>query len=230
MKAPTNRNAPWLALTAAVAVTAGCASTGPGVPAAPTADLDGLTARSVGGLDTMLVRPDVDFRVYKTVLIDPLQITFDRNWDPNRDQPDLSRRFSPDDIEKIKAEMAGEFRSVFVEELTSAGYRVVEQAGDDTLRMKPALVDVYINAPEKIAPGISRTYTMEAGEMTLQLDAHDGPTGRLLARVIDRKSDRGLQELELTNSVTNRADFRRGVRGWARRLGAALDTVSFRVG
>jgi hypothetical protein len=230
MNAPTNRNARWLAVAASVALTAGCAGAGTGTPTAPPADVDGLMARSVGGLDTMFVRPGVDFRTYKTVVIDPLEIGFARNWDPNRDQPDLSRRLSPADIEKIKAEMAREFRSVFVEELTAAGYRVVEQAGADTLRIKPALADVYINAPEKIAAGISRTYTMEAGEMTLQLEAHDGATGQLLARVVDHKQDRGLQELELTNSVTNRADFRRGVREWAKRLSTALDTVSFRVG
>ena len=230
MQALTNRTVPWFALALFCALTAGCASTGPGAPAAPAADLDGLTARSVGGLDSMSVRPGIDFKVYKSVLIDPLEIGFDPNWDPNRDQPELSRRLSPADIEKIKAEMAREFRDVFVEELTAAGYRVVEQPGADTLRLKPALTDVYINAPEKMAAGISRTYTKEAGEMTLQLDAHDGATGQLLARVVDHKQDRGLEELELTNSVTNRADFRRGVREWAKRLSAALDTVSFRVG
>jgi Protein of unknown function (DUF3313) len=230
MNAPSNRNARWLALAVFIALAAGCASTGTSTPTRPPVDADGLTARSVGGLDEVLVRPGVDFRVYKTVLIEPLEIAFDRDWDPNRVQPDSSRRLSPADIEKIKAEMAREFRSVFVEELTSAGYRVVEQAAADTLRIKPALADVYINAPEKIAAGISRTYTKEAGEMTLQLEAHDGRTGQLLARVVDRKQDTGPQELELTNSVTNRADFRRGVRDWAKRLSTALDIVSFRVG
>jgi hypothetical protein len=51
---------------------------------------------------------------------------------------------------------------------------------------------------------------MEAGEMTLQLEAHDGATGQLLARVVDRKRGQGLQELELTNSVTNRRLSPRG--------------------
>ena len=166
-------------------------STGTSTSAIPGADQDGLTARPVRGLDAVLVRPGVDFRVYKTVLLDPLEVAFDRNWDPNRDEPDISRRLSPADIEKIKAGMASEFRSVFIEELTTGGYRIVEQAGADTLRIKPALADVYINAPEKMAAGMSRSYTMEAGEMTLRLDAHDGPTGQLLARVVDKKAGPG---------------------------------------
>ena len=230
MNAPTTHSARWLAIAATVALTAGCMSTGTSTSAIPGADQDGLTARPVRGLDAVLVRPGVNFRVYKTVLLDPLEVAFDRNWDPNRDEPDISRRLSPADIEKIKAGMASEFRSVFIEELTTGGYRIVEQAGADTLRIKPALAGVYINAPEKITAGIARSYTQDAGRMTLRLEAHDGPTGQLLARVVDRKEDRGLQELELTNSVTNRADFRRGVRDWARRLSAALNTVSFRVG
>jgi hypothetical protein len=78
MNATTDRNACWLALALSVALTAGCASTRTSAPAAPSADLDGLTARSVGGLDSMLVRPGVDFKVYKRFLI--RWITFDRNW------------------------------------------------------------------------------------------------------------------------------------------------------
>lgn len=222
----------WLVITASLAsFMAGCVSTSSSpAPVASSAELDGLTARPVRGLDAVHVRPGVDFSVFKTILIDPLEIAFDRDWDPNRDQRDLSRRLTPADIKNIRAEMAREFRSVFVEELTSAGYRIVEQTAEDTLRIKPALADVYINAPEKMAAGSYRTYTMEAGEMTLKLEAHDGPTGQLLARVVDREQDRGLEQLELTTSVTNRADFRRAVRRWAQRLRTALDTVNARPG
>jgi hypothetical protein len=221
MKRHSRRRAAWLAAASVFALTAGCATTA--VPVEPPAGLDGLRPRPVRGLDAVLVRPGVDFTVYKTVVIEPLEIAFHRNWDPNRDQRNLARRLSAEDIAGIKADMAREFRAIFVDELTTAGYRVVEQAGDDTMQIKPALADVYINAPDVMSPGVTRMYTMNAGEMTLELEVRDGPTGQLLARVVDREEDPDTGTLQITNSVTNAADFRRAVKHWAKRLRVGLE-------
>jgi hypothetical protein len=46
----------------------------------------------------------------------------------------------------------------------------------------------------------------------------------LLARVIDQKTDTGFAQV--TNSVTNSADFRRMVRSWAERLVKGLDKAN----
>ena len=48
------------------------------------------------------------------------------------------------------------------------------------LRLSPAVVNLYINAPEPMGVGVRRIYTVEAGEATLTFAAGDSTTGALL--------------------------------------------------
>jgi hypothetical protein len=186
---------------------------------------DGLVLQPTQGLDTVYLRPGVDFRSYGNLVLEPVEVAFDKDWDPNSTQRDLARRLKPEDIQKIRDEMSATFREVFVRELTSGGYQVVERAGADSLVTSASLTDVYINAPDVMAPGRSRTYTMESGRMTLVMDLKDGATGQLIGRVVDRKIGDNFGRLEITDSVTNSADFRRAVTDWATRLRKGLDTL-----
>jgi hypothetical protein len=190
----------------------------------PPATWDGLELTKRKGLDLVYIRPNVQFKAYKDVSIDELQVAFDKNWDPNEDVRSVSRRLSTEDIEKIRSDMVTEFRKVFVEELGKGGYSVVDKHGDDTLRVSPGLADVYITAPDRMEAGRVTTYTTDAGRMTLVMELRDGPTNQLLARVIDQKTDTGFAQV--TNSVTNSADFRRMVRSWAERLVKGLDKAN----
>jgi hypothetical protein len=214
----------WIAAALLAAAAAGCASSGAPGNAVPSAENDGLVARKVRGLDEVFVRPGVSFKSYQTVQLDPLKVEFDKDWDPNFGRRDLNDMISDEDLQKMKDEMAREFRSVFVEELTAAGFKVVDQpATTDSLRLSPAIVDVIVNAPDPMhRPARTRTYTREAGEMTLQLEARDGPAGQVVARVTDEYHGRDTGSLELTNSVTNMADFRNAVRAWARQLRSSM--------
>ena len=78
---------------------------------------------------------------------------------------------------------------VFLEELTKHGYTVVDTAAEDTLHVRTAIIDLWVNAPDSNDPGITRTYTTSSGSMTLVLEMRDGPTGQLLARAVDGRSD-----------------------------------------
>ncbi len=62
--------------------------------------------------------------------------------------------------------------------------------------------------------------------MTLVMELRDGPTGQLLARVLDTKAGSDTGWAQVTNSVTNSADFRRAVRSWAQRLVKGLDKLN----
>ena len=190
----------------------------------PPATWDGLELTKRKDLDLVYLRPNVQFKAYKDVSIDEVQVAFDKNWDPNEDVRSVSRRLSTEDIEKIRSDMVTEFRKVFVEELGKGGYLVVDKPDDDTLRVSPGLVNVYITAPDRREAGRVTTYTTDAGRMTLVLELRDGPTNQLLARVIDQKADTGFAQV--SNSVTNTADFRRMVRSWAQRLVKGLDKVN----
>jgi hypothetical protein len=152
---------------------------------------DGLVQRKAKGIDAVYVRPDVDFSVYRNIVLDPVVVAFDRNWKQNR-SGSASGRLSTSDIEKIREKMASGFQSIFAEEL---------------------------------AAGRTKTYTRGAGRMTLAMELRDGPTGQLLARIVDRHEDDS-SVAQWTTSASNSAEFRRTVKGWAQRLVKGLDNVT----
>jgi hypothetical protein len=158
-------------------------------------------------------------------MIDPVQVAFDKNWDPNDSQRDISRHLSTKDIEKIRTEMSSTFRDVFVKELQEGGYTLVDQPSPETLRVSPGLANVYITAPDTMSPGRSYTLTSESGRMTLVMELRDGATGQLIGRVIDQKVGDNFGRMQITDSVTNSADFRQIVGQWAKRLRQGLDNL-----
>ncbi len=189
------------------------------------ASWDGLERRDVKGVDQVYVRPNFKFPHYRKVIIDPVQVSFSKNW--NQDSTvSLSRRLDADDIQKIKDALAKLLRERFTRELTAGGYQVTDVPAEDTLRVKPDIVNLYINAPDVQSPGITRTYTTNAGEMTLDMEVRDSPTGELLARVVDRQRALDTGRLQWTNSVTNTADAERAIDVWAKQLRAGLDRVN----
>ena len=187
---------------------------------------DGLELRKAKGIDALYVRPDVEFKTYRNVVLDPVQVAFDRNWDPNRDVRGAGVRLSASDLQEIRDNMATEFRRIFAKQLAAGGYDVVAKTMDDTMEITAGLADVYINAPGQQTAGRTYTYTMNAGRMTLVMELRDGPTGQLLARVVDRHVGRDTGAMQLTTSVTNSAEFRRAVTDWAKRLVKGLDRLA----
>jgi hypothetical protein len=193
--------------------------------ASPPETWDGLERRKAKGVDLVYVRPGVEFKVYRSLVLDPVQVAFDKSWDPNRDVRSASRRLSASDMQEIRDGMGSEFRRIFGEELAAAGYDVVAKPLEDTLQVTAALADVYINAPDAMTAGRTTTYTMNAGRMTLVMELRDGPTGQLLARVVDRHVGNETGFATVANSVTNSAEFRRAVTAWAKRLVKGLDRL-----
>jgi len=128
-------------------------------------------------------------------------------------------------MEKIKTEVAIMFREVFAEELSKdGGYEIVDDAGEDVLLVRPAIIDLDISAPDTMTAGRSRTYTTESGAATVFVELFDSETGDILARAADRKvAGRVGGYLSYTNRVTNQADARRMMRGWAKSLRERLD-------
>lgn len=193
--------------------------------ASPPETWDGLEYRKTKGLDAVYVRPGVEIKVYRNLVLAPVQVAFDKDWDPNRQTRGADRRMSADDMQEIRDDMASEFRRIFGEELAAAGYDVVAKPLDDTLVIAAGLADVYINAPDKMTSGRSHTYTLNAGRMTLVMELRDGPTGQLLGRVVDRYAGKETGYATIANKVTNSAEFRQAVTAWATRLVKGLDSL-----
>ena len=152
-------------------------------------------------------------------------VAFAKNWerDYNR-EASMSRRIHPDDMEKIKANLAEEFRKIFSEELSKAGHEIVDHTGDDVLIVRPAIVNLEITAPDIPTAGFSRVIVRSAGQMTLYMELYDSVTGAIVARVMDAESgDRGFA-LDATR-VTNKTEADRIMRAWARELAEHLGAV-----
>ena len=175
------------------------------------------------GLDTVYVREGVSLAKYKRVMLDPVEVSFDKNWNP-RSGPGLQRQL-PIRM-AIRKNLAKLARDVFRRELEKkGGYPLVDEPGEDVLRVRAQIVDLYINAPETNSPGITHMYVLNAGEMTMVAELYDSRTNAILARVVDRERgmENGLNEFQIANRVTNTAEADRIISNWARRLKSALD-------
>jgi len=213
-----------LMLAMGAVVLSGCASTD------AVTEWDGLVRQPNTRLNAVFVKPDAQVVAYRSVMLDPVQVSFDRNWDPNRGTRSTSARLNADDIASIKSDLAELFREIFRDELARGGYQLVDQPGPETLRVTPAIINLFINAPDTSAPGRTRTYTADSGRMTLVVELRDSETGTLLARAVDTQTGRNAGMWTITNRVTNTADARRAIGVWASALRRGLDELYGRSG
>ena len=170
-----------------------------------------------------LIDPEADFSVFNRVLILDPYVSFRSNWqrDQNRSR---SRNIRASDMERIKADVASSFKQVFTDRLNSAGYKVVDVAGDDVLLLRPAIIDLDITAADNMTAGRSRTFTSTTGAATLYIELFDSVSGQIIGRAADRQTVRsGGGSMSWSSSVSNSADARRLFGRWADRLTAFLD-------
>ncbi len=178
---------------------------------------DGLVEVKPKRLDAVFLLPGADFRSYSKIMMDPVEVAFEKNWarDYNRDAATLSQQLDQQDLERISQAARDEFTQVFTEAYRSAGMEIVTTPGADVLRIRPGVVDLHIVAPDTMSAGRSRTYTMESGYATLFLEARDSTTGALLGRALDKRATRNTGRVQISNSVTNLSDFRALFKQWA---------------
>jgi hypothetical protein len=213
-----------LVLAVGAVVLTGCASTD------AVTEWDGLVRQPNTRLNAVFVKPDAQVVAYRSVMLDPLQVSFDGNWDPNRGTRSMSARLNADDVAAIKNDLSDLFREIFRDELARGGYQLVDQPGPETLRVTPAIINLFITAPDTSAPGRTRTYTADSGRMTLVVELRDSETGTLLARAVDTQTGRNAGMWTITNRVTNTADARRAIGVWASALRRGLDELYGRAG
>jgi len=179
--------------------------------------LEGLVKVPSKRLAAVYLLPGADFRAYTKVLIDPVQVAFQKNWvsQMNRSRGGAAPKIDESDARAIADAMRSGFQEIFAATFKAKGYELAAAPASDVLRLSPEVVNVYLNAPDPGRPGVTRTYTVEAGEATLVLAARDSTTGALLGVAIDRSSTRVSRHLSTTTSVTNRGEFEDLFRHWA---------------
>lgn len=185
--------------------------------AADTGSWDGLVEVKPKRMDAVFLLPGADFRGYKKIMMDPVEVAFEKNWarDYNREAMTTSQRLDQEDLERISQAARDAFTEVFTEEYRKAGLELVSAPGPDVLRLRPGVVDLHISAPDTMTAGRSRTYTVESGYATLFLEGRDSTSGTLLGRALDKRATRNTGRAQISNSVTNLSDFRVLFRQWA---------------
>lgn len=196
----------------------------PATVAEPAADAndEGLVKVDVRNVDVVYRRPGVNWAGYTRVLIAPVTVSFSRSWDP-RDYGAFG--LSAADVERMRRELAILAQETFARVLGEGGFEVVQEPGEGVLLVEPDIVNLYVNAPDPMEAGRSRTYVLNAGEMTLALELRDGVTGTLLARARDRRRGTEYSWLTIANRVLNRAEAERALTGWAKQLRRSLDAA-----
>jgi hypothetical protein len=187
----------------------------------------GLKKTSVKGLALAYSRPGASLASYKRVMIEPVEVAFDKNWNPERAGGRM--KLSKERREEIRAGVARIAQEEYAKELAKGNYPVVTEPGPDVLRVKLSLIDVFINAPDASGPGRVKTYAPEAGHMTLVAELSDSTSKQVLARVADRR-EVGADRLSMTGSGVNEQDFRVAAAAWAAIMRQALDKAHAGIG
>ena len=109
--------------------------------------------------------PGADLSQYARVYLVEPYVAFKKNW--QRDQNRGRMKVSNSDMDRIKTSVKELFMEVFTEELESAGYKLANERAEDVLIVKPAIIDLNVNAPDVRSAGRTNTFTTTAGSMTL---------------------------------------------------------------
>jgi hypothetical protein len=184
-----------------LAITA-CASTSSSGSAAPTASAtppavassssaavstDGLTLVRSTSTSRVYVRPGASLKPYTKFAILTCYVSFAPQWREDM-QTNFNIPITEDQMKQTQAQIASEFRDVFVTQLEQGGFPLVDTAAPNVLVLRPALVNVYIAAPQNMEDPNEQTFGTTAGQLTLYLELYDSVTNELLARVIDAES------------------------------------------
>ena len=188
----------------------------------PAFNDEGMELVKNSDLATVYADPGADLSIYNRVMLLDATVAFKKNWKRNQNRSN-SLKVRDSDMVKIEEEVAEIFREVFTKELVDGGYEIADEVGEDVLLVKPAIVDLDVAAPDIPHASRSMSFAESAGEMTLNLELYDSLTNDKIAKATDRKRDRLDGRMEWRTSVSNRADAKRMMTGWAKALRSALD-------
>lgn len=206
----------------ALTLTAGLSASALASDAPPEFTEEGLQLVENSQWGLVYVEPGATLEPYSKVQLLDTYVAFRKNWQRDHNRQGVNR-VTTNDMDRIKERLATQFREVFTEVLEEAGYPVVTEAGEDVLLLRPAIINLDVNAPDANTAGRSRTFAESAGEMTIYLEIYDSVTGHLMAKGLDRQADRRNGFMQWQSRVQNTQAAKTILRGWAESIVQALD-------
>ena len=177
----------------------------------------GLVEVNARNLDAAFLLPGADFRPYTKIMLDEPEVAFRDNWLRSVNSGSASRtrnRVTEADAARILASVSTNTTDIFAAEFERAGFKVVTAAGPDVLRVRIGIVNLFVNAPDTMSAGRTRSFTTNAGEATLIMEVRDSQTRALLASIADRRQTQGPGGQ--ATSISNTQEFQTLARRWAR--------------
>ncbi len=188
----------------------------------PEYTVEGLKrVENPGNLAIVYAEPGANLSQYSRIYLVEPYVAFKKNW--QRDQNRGTIKVKTSDMDRIKVNVKDIFMEVFTEELEKGGYELANERAEDVLIVKPAIIDLDVNAPDVRTAGRTNTYTDHAGSMTLYIELYDAETDDLLAKALDPTADRRAGFMQWQTGPANRAAGIRMMRPWAEALRKGLD-------
>jgi hypothetical protein len=152
----------------------------------PEVTPDGLHLVKQTDFGAVYLKPGAKFAQYDKVAVLECFVAFQHDWVQNMNAQ-MADSVTPDMVQHIKHALAAQFMKVFKQQLSDAGYAVVDDAARDVLVLRPAIIDLQVQAPDPMSQtGV--VYSQGAGQGTLYLELYDSVSSELLGRVIDTEA------------------------------------------
>ena len=166
--------------------------------------------------------PGADLAQYNRIYLVEPYVAFKKNWQRDQNRGHMNK-VKTSDMDRIKIRVKELFMEVFAEELEAGGYTLATERAEDVLIVKPAIIDLNVNAPDVMAAGRTTTYAQSAGSMTLYMELYDSETDDLLAKALDPRSDRDSGFMQWQSGPANKQAGKRMMKPWAEALRKGLD-------
>lgn len=193
----------------------------------PPTTWDGLVRVPSKKIKFVYLAPKTDFKPYTKVMIDPTEVSFDKDWirNYNQDEVDPTGQISASDIHRAVTDGVKRASTIFDKAFADGGYPVVTAPGPDVLRVRTAILNIQVASPD-LMTSMSRTITNSsaAGSAMLVVEARDSQSNALLGRAVDQRLA-GVGGSVLRNSVTNTSDFQELIKTWAKASVAGLNEL-----
>ena len=148
---------------------------------APPTEWDGLQKVDARKFDLAYLLPGADFRQYTRVMIDPTEAAFRKNWqkDHNNSTLSLDMKISDKEAREMLDAVQTSFHRILTAAYQAAGYQVVTEPAPDVLRVRTAVFNIDVDAPDQMTAACTRTYSSEAGRASMMIELRALPSIRI---------------------------------------------------
>jgi len=155
--------------------------------------------------------PEATFNQYRRVMFAPIEVKFKKGWEKNH------KETTAEDRQKLRDDLAKEFRSELVKELvTRGGFAETAETAPDVLRVEASILDLDVAAPKASSAQMQHTFVRTAGSMKLVVELEDASSGVTVARLINYESAREYLTPQLATQISNIAELRVGFENTAK--------------